>query len=224
MKQVANGAVNRDCSLEGSVLEEYGTHVRARQDLLTESNQSSNKQPFKVLDWELLLQSKAGDESAWQQLTSRHQPLLWKWLLLSTRKRDLAEEIQQETWVRMYHVTPSHHAGSFRAYLFRIARNLLLKTFAKEKREQSLDPDEWESTDSGPLNELLHSDRDRWLTMALASLPAEQRNVLELRFLGDQSLAEIAVVLAVPLGTVKSRLHYGISSCREYLERRGVEL
>jgi RNA polymerase sigma factor (sigma-70 family) len=182
--------------------------------------ESPDEQP----DWELLLQAKAGDETAWQILTTRHQPLLWKWLLLSTRQRDLAQEIQQEAWVRMYHVTPGHHAGSFRAYLFRIARNLLLKSFEKKNRQRVGDLDELESTNHGPLNELLHSDRDRWLANALASLSSEQREVLELRFLGEQSLAEIAVVLALPLGTVKSRLHYGIGSCRKYLVKRGVEL
>ncbi|MBL7033797.1 MAG: RNA polymerase sigma factor [Candidatus Delongbacteria bacterium] len=174
-------------------------------------------------DWALLLQAKAGDEGAWRQLTARHQPSLWKWLLFSTRRRNSAEEIQQETWVRIFNVTPRHHAGSFRAYLFRIARNLLLKTSSLDKRLHEVEPDQLEATTTGPLLDLLRSERELWLTRALAALPPAQRDVLQLRFFGQQSLAEIAVILAVPTGTVKSRLHNGINSCREYLKLRGVE-
>ena len=185
---------------------------------------SLDKKSARLLDWEQLAAAKEGDQAAWQQLTARHQPLLWKWLLHSCLQQDTATEIQQETWVRIYHVTPRHHAGSFRAYLFRIARNLLLKSLQRDHRLQDTELDLMATATAGPLNDLLRSDRDRWLTRALAALPGEQRDVLQLRFFGEQTLAEIAVVLAVPTGTVKSRLHYGISSCREYLTRRGVEL
>jgi len=175
-------------------------------------------------EWELLRRARAGEESAWQQLTDRIQPQLWKWLLLTCRQPDRAREITQAAWVRLYQAEVRDESGSLRAYLFRIARNLLLKGWQREQRRTELEPDQLTTPDDGPWEELVRAERDRWLLRALASLSPEQREVLELRFFGGHSLAEIAAVLAIPAGTVKSRLHYGLNGCRAFLEQKGVEL
>jgi RNA polymerase sigma-70 factor (ECF subfamily) len=117
---------------------------------------------------------------------------------------------------------------SFDGWLFAVAHNLAVD-YLRRYRPESLD-DPLPSGDrraeillgSGPgaLDQLLAEERAGWLVSAVAELPVVFREILTLRFEEELRLEEIAAVLNVPLGTVKTRLHRALKHLRQELESK----
>ena len=124
----------------------------------------------------------------------------------------LAEDLVQDTFVRAIHSLPRLRASvSPRAYLFGIARHLSIDALRSHRPTEELlfDPP---ADEPGPADE-------RLLTMraAIAGLPIAQRETLQLKLQHELSYEEIAEVLDVPVGTVRSRLHHAIAHLRDAL-------
>jgi len=177
-----------------------------------------------------VLQLRRGDLDALSTLIARYQNRVYRYLLRLVRQPAEAEDLFQQTWLRVAERIRSYDTSqSFEAWLFALTRNLAFDHL-RRIRPSSLDepfgndsPDDTmisrlASADPGPLDQLLARERTSHLVSALENLPVSYREVLSLRFEEEMKLEEIAIVLVVPLSTVKSRLRRSLERLRWILE------
>ena len=172
-------------------------------------------------DAELMAGVRGGDRAAFTSLVERHKDGVVNYLARLTGDRDRAEDLAQETFLRLFKAAVSYcEQGFLRAYLFRIATNLVRSEERREKRLRLLLPflggrrhDE-PAAPSGMLLQELH----RQVAGAVASLPLRYRVPLVLHEIEGWSYADIAQELSCREGTVKSRIHRGRQHLRQRLE------
>jgi RNA polymerase sigma factor (sigma-70 family) len=169
-------------------------------------------------DLELLDAWGGGDREAAAELLDRHVEMLARFF----RGKAGAEvdDFVQEVFTRCLARRTSLEPGtSFRAYAFTIARNLLFEHYRKAGRRALFDPDHTSLADLGPTpSAVVHRDREQRLMMAaMRTIPLDSQIALELFYWEDLGVAEMAAVLAVPVGTVKSRLHRARTQLRAQL-------
>jgi RNA polymerase sigma-70 factor (ECF subfamily) len=165
----------------------------------------------------LVVRCQAGDEAAFEELIERYSPRLRYFL----RKvaGDRAEDLLQDVWLDAFRGLPRlADAQAFRAWIYRIARDRAFGLLRKSKRTEQLLGEIDVPGESADEKEFSPEDAAR-IHAALDELPAEQREVLVLRFLEEMSYDEIARVTSQPLGTVRSRIHYGKRALRRALEK-----
>jgi RNA polymerase sigma-70 factor (ECF subfamily) len=175
-------------------------------------------------------QLRRGDPDALATLMARYQNRIYRYLLRLVRQPADADDLFQQTWIRVVEKIRSFDTSrNFDAWLFTLARNLAFDHL-RRVRPRSLDepvggdsPDDTmvsrlASGDPGPFELLLAIERASRLAGALENLPVTYREVLTLRCEEEMKLEEIALVLAAPLSTVKSRLRRSLEQLREMLE------
>jgi RNA polymerase sigma-70 factor (ECF subfamily) len=167
-----------------------------------------------------------GEPAAFDAFFDRYAASLLAYLEGMVRDRNGAEDLLQETLVRVWsHIARYREEGRFRAWVFRIATNLALTELRRRRYRGTVDLDRAarEIPAPGtpdPHEHLERRERDRLLAEAIERLPDEQRAVVLLRVRGGMSLAEISTALQVPEGTVKSRLHQSVQRLRKDIDRR----
>jgi RNA polymerase sigma-70 factor, ECF subfamily len=163
-----------------------------------------------------------GEPASIQPLVERyHAPLLRFLFSMVGGDRPLAEDLVQETFMRLIRQRTYRANRPFKPWLYAVAANLA-RDHHRSSRTHGAGAGEGGMPDlvdprPGPEAHAIESDRSRTVMSALARLPHEYRATLALRFFQDLSLGEIAVALDVPLGTVKSRLSVGTRRLRELL-------
>jgi RNA polymerase sigma-70 factor (ECF subfamily) len=168
------------------------------------------------------------DPDLLNRLIEQYQHRLLRYLVYLTRNRELAEDLFQETWIRVLergHQYDGKH--EFSTWLYALARNLTID-YLRKKNPVSLDglmeQDEYygslEPRDVRPLVFEVLAQRQQLerISEALIAIPAEYREAIVLRFQDELTLEEIAAVTGARLGTVKSRLYRGLSILMERLE------
>jgi RNA polymerase sigma-70 factor (ECF subfamily) len=172
---------------------------------------------------------KQRDPLLLDQLIVEYQHRLLRYLLYLTGNRELAEDLFQETWMRVL-VRGSQFNGNsrFDTWLFTIARNLVID-FRRRRTMASLEemsantedsrPFEVASEDPSPFDQYLSRQHSGLVAEALLSLEPLHREVLVLRFHEEMALDQIARVTGAPLSTVKSRLYRGLAALRPVMER-----
>jgi RNA polymerase sigma-70 factor, ECF subfamily len=167
------------------------------------------------------------DPDLLDRLIEQYQHQLLRYLVYLAGNRDLAEDLFQETWIRVLergHQYDGRHA--FATWLYAVARNLTID-YLRKKSAVSLDG-LTEDDDDAPLEpadtrplawEVVarHEQAER-IRAALLAIPAEYRETVVLRFQEGLALEEIATVTGAKLGTVKSRLYRGLSLLMSRLE------
>ena len=178
---------------------------------------------------EIAASLRAGDPQLIDRLIVEYQHRLLRYLLFLTGNRELAEDLFQETWMRVL-LRGAQFNGSarFDTWLFTIARNLLIDV-RRRKTMSSLDelaesrdddrPFEIPSAEPTPFDNLLRRQNSGMVAEALLTLQPLHREVLVLRFHEDLPLEQIATVTGAPLSTVKSRLYRGLAALRPRLEQ-----
>jgi RNA polymerase sigma-70 factor (ECF subfamily) len=171
----------------------------------------------------LALGLKRRDPELLDALIEQYQYRLFRYLVYITGNRERAEDIFQETWIRVLERGHQYDGKSkFEAWLFSIARHLVID-WQRQKKAVSLDmltnPDEgaaieFADDDPSPLHQVLAHESEATVQSSLERLPAIYREVLLLRFQEELGLVEIAAVLSAPLSTVKSRLYRGLEDLR----------
>ena len=168
---------------------------------------------------------KRRDPELLDLLIEQYQFRLFRYLLHLTSSRERAEDFFQETWVRVLE-RGSQYDGrwKFEAWLFTIARNLVLDWHRRKKPEsfESLrgreeDAPAFDVRDeksATPLESVLSNEQREGVHTSLGKISAVYREVLVLRFQEEMQLEEIAGVLSTPVSTVKSRLYRGIEALR----------
>lgn len=172
-------------------------------------------------EWECLAQARLGDESAWRRLVDGHQQRLLSLALLITGSVQAAEDIVQETFMRAIYAKITHYKGTVQGFLGTIAYRLSLKENIRLRRQENMDFVDITDKNNNSLEKVLHDERDRCIAEAIRNLDARHRDVLLLRFYAGHSYDEIAELLQISTGTVKSRIFHAVKFCREALRRKG---
>jgi RNA polymerase sigma-70 factor (ECF subfamily) len=174
------------------------------------------------------------DTALIERLIEIYQHRLYRYLTYLTGSRERAEDLFQETWIRVLERGKQYNPSCrFDTWLFAIARHLVIDA-SRKKTALSLEavmagthedsPREFATNGPSPFDEAQMKDLSAHLGSALLELDVVQREVVLLRFQEELSLEEIAGITSAPLSTVKSRLYRGLESLRPHLERTGVRL
>ena len=167
------------------------------------------------------------DPDLLDRLIEQYQHRLFRYLLFLTGNSALAEDLFQETWIRVLERGHQYNATSkFESWLFAIARNMVIDVSRRKKMpsledlgdpesEHSYDPPDERST--SVLQLLVARESQQAVQVSLLKIPAYYREVLLLRFHEELGLEEIASVLAAPVSTVKSRLYRGLAALKTAL-------
>jgi len=177
-----------------------------------------------MTDAELLFAYSKGDVAAMDCLVGRYRQAFFSWFLGMTGSRADAEDLFQDLWVRVIRNADRFENVSFRAWMWQIARNLLIDFRRKKKPSVSLDAVEDDedqplleqlvSPDRSPAEDLEQADLARLAMRAVGQLPAVQREIFLMRVQGDLSFSEIAETLKIPLNTALGRMHDATTKLR----------
>ncbi|MDQ0632211.1 RNA polymerase sigma-70 factor (ECF subfamily) [Arthrobacter pascens] len=162
------------------------------------------------------------DEDVVAAIYRDHGSALRRFVLSASRDPQLAEDVVQETVLRVWQQAPEI-TGSLRSYLFRTARNIMIDNYRKAQR-RPLEALEYEFTDSTEAVERVDELLNRVLMEeALLRLSSEHRDVLVALHYRRFTVNEASVQLNIPSGTVKSRAYYAVRALRTILDEMGVE-
>lgn len=180
---------------------------------------------------DLLRRARGGDARAFEELARGTERALYAHVLRVLGNTADAEDVVQDAFVSVWRSLSSFQGGSFRAWIFRIGTNRAIDVIRARRRrgELPLEPSEdeevaWaEPAAPGPgLLELAsQSEALSVVEQALETVPAEQRAALLLRDVEGFAYEEIARIMAVEVGTVKSRIHRARVAVRNVLVQRG---
>src|SRR5215510_1813953 len=170
---------------------------------------------------------RGGDPDVLDDLIERHQHRLFRYLLSLTGNRATAEDVFQETWLRVLERGHQYRAQwKFEVWLFSIARHLVIDEARRKKGtslQELMDPEAgtgFQPVADGPspFEEMSAGEEGQRVSRFLSRIPAAYREVLALRFQDELALEEIATVVHAPLSTVKSRLYRGLEALRRLME------
>lgn len=185
-------------------------------------------------DAQIVQRCLAGDETAWEDLVKLHTRRVYSICYRFTGRDSEAQDLTQEVFLRVFKSVKSFRAGegSFAVWLARVTRNLLIDHYRRTRMERATDSIE----DQLPMLEqrgaldartdamLAGREAGELLQGALARLSPELRETVILRDIEELEYREIAQVLNVPEGTVKSRLNRGRAELARLLRRHKVAL
>jgi RNA polymerase sigma-70 factor (ECF subfamily) len=188
------------------------------------------------LDHSLVERCLHGDEAAWEELVKTHTRRVYGLCYRFTGKDGEAQDLTQEVFLRIYRTLKTFRAteGAFTTWLARLTRNLLIDNYRRTRQERLTDSleeqlpgvEESVSMTSRPAagTDALVAGREasEILQAALQKLSPELREAVILRDLQDMEYREIAEILRIPEGTVKSRLNRGRAELARVLRRQKV--
>ncbi len=175
----------------------------------------------------------SGDEAAWEELVRTHTRRVYGLCYRFTGKDGEAQDLTQEVFLRIYRTLKTFRAteGAFTTWLARLTRNLLIDNYRRTRQERLTDSIEEQlpvmeqsSVSAGSRPESLVAGREasEILQAGLQKLSPELREAVILRDLQDMEYREIADILHIPEGTVKSRLNRGRAELARVLRRQKV--
>jgi RNA polymerase sigma-70 factor, ECF subfamily len=168
--------------------------------------------------------SQSHDRLAFAQLFDHFGPRLKNFMMRKNASAELAEDLVQEAmiavWTKAGLYEPSK--GSVTTWVYTIARNLRIDRIRRDIHMPMTELGDYDEPSEAPEGEELlgRKQEDGLVAKALQGIPEEQRQVLLLSFVEDLPQSEIAVKLAIPLGTVKSRMRLAYGHLRRVLETR----
>lgn len=181
--------------------------------------------PGQAVDAALVEEALRGRLDAFNQLVIRHQDHLFALVYRLVPDPDQAADAVQEAFFSAYRSMASFRGGSVRSWLGRIAVNAALDMQRARRRRPAqpypeFEDDSWQppaESDAEPESRTLAVERSRVLAQALDALPFEQRNCIVLFDVDGYDYEEIAGIMRVSVGTVKSRIHRGRLALRRAL-------
>lgn len=177
-------------------------------------------------DEELVVSYAEGNNCAFEILLSRHKQSLFSYILYRVRNRDLADDIFQDTFIKaILTIKQGRYTenGKFRAWITRIAHNLIVDYFRQERSENTVSNDEYEF-DLFNNSKLCEDNIETVMVKAqvfddvrklVDYLPESQREVLKMRYYQELSFKEIADKTGVSINTALGRMRYAILNMRK---------
>lgn len=181
-------------------------------------------------DEELVALYATGTDEAFDVLLERYKDRLFSYILYQVRNADVAEDIFQETFVKVVVTIRDGRyteSGKFYSWVTRIAHNLIIDFFRREKGENTISTDE---TEIDLLNNAKLSDRCAQSTidseqtfvdlhLLINKLPQEQREVVQMHYFQEMTFKEIAEEKGISINTALGRMRYGILNMRKMAQR-----
>ena len=185
-------------------------------------------------DQDLIHLYVAGDEAGLVELLRRYQAKIYTSIYLLVKDEYLAEDIFQDAFIKVINTLRAgkyNEEGKFLPWVTRIAHNLVIDHFRREKRAPMINNgDDFdifevlgnydESTEDRLVREQTHKD----LKALIHLLPSEQKEVLIMRHFGDMSFKEIADVTEVSINTALGRMRYALNNLRKMMQSKELSL
>lgn len=182
------------------------------------------RSPQDILDEWLVLRCQDRDAEALRELVSRYEQRIWRHALYLTGQREAAGEVAQETWLAIVRGLPRlRDPAAFRTWAYRMVARRSADWIRRRQRDRAHARHASGQNEPGAMpapSAPVDDDELITLRLAIRRLPAQQRSVLWLHYRDGLGIREIAAVLDIPPGTVKSRLHHARNTLRETLERK----
>ncbi len=189
----------------------------------------------KLTDEQLVTAYAAGDNKAFDVLLTRHKQRLYTYILQYVHDSDAADDIFQETFVKAITTIKQgryNDMGKFGAWLFRIARNLVIDSFRSEKSENTTNADSApydvfnrrELSDDTIEDTLIDMQIEEDVRRLIDYLPELQQEVLRMRFYENLSFKEIAERTGVSINTALGRMRYAIMNLRRIAKEKSLIL
>ncbi len=177
-------------------------------------------------DMALVSASQAGDQDAFALLVQRHQRRVFNLIFRMLQQYDEANEVTQETFLAAWQGLPSFRGHArFSTWIYRIAYNCALKQLEQRKRDNALQlaiqikqSEQLSTCDEEMDMQLETHNRQTVVHEHLANLPPKYRIVLILRHLQEMTYEEMAEILAMPVGTIKTHLFRARNLLKERLQ------
>ena len=182
-------------------------------------------------DDDLIQEYKDGNEEAFRTLIERYvNPLYGFAFRMSGKKKELAEDIVQETWIKVWKKISDYKIGSntFKSWIFTITRNTTIDQLRKKKMPVVSDFDTEDGgnylldttfdTETLPETLIEKAEQKHMVDGAMDSLPLEDREILTLHYQEEMTFEIIGKILKKPLNTVKSRHRRALAKLKKYLE------
>lgn len=186
-------------------------------------------------DRALLGQYLAGDQSAISQLIDRHSRRVRDYIRMMVKDRDLADDILQETLIKVVRVIDEGRytdSGKFLSWVLRIAHNQVIDYFRQQKQQKQLTEADAGYDVLGTLRFAEPTVEDRMISEQIATdlrnlveeLPAEQREVVKMRYYANLTFKEIAEATDVSVNTALGRMRYALINLRRMIQEKKMVL
>lgn len=186
-----------------------------------------------ISEKELLIKAKAGDANAFEEIVKLYQQKVCSTIFFMIKNENIVEDIAQEVFIKVYrNIGKFNEESSLYTWIYRITMNTCLDQIKKEKKITYIST--FVETEDGELETQLEDEsqkvdeileekiRRETLLKAIKSLPAEQRALIVLRDIRQFKYMEIAEMLKLNLGTVKSKISRARQALKEILEKDGT--
>ncbi|MDR0546433.1 MAG: sigma-70 family RNA polymerase sigma factor [Dysgonamonadaceae bacterium] len=189
----------------------------------------------KMTDEELVTAYAQGNNEAFDILLNRHKSSVYSYIYIIVRNREMTEDIFQDTFVKAITTIKQGRYtenGKFRAWISRIAHNLIIDYYRQEKNEQTISNDDCEvdllnnaKLSDGTVEDAMVKDQILSDVKKLINyLPGNQKEVLLLRYYQDLSFKEIADITGVSINTALGRMRYAILNMRRMADEKNMIL
>ena len=175
-----------------------------------------------------------GNEAGLVELLRRYQSKIYTSIYLLVKDEYLAEDIFQDTFIKVINTLKANkynEEGKFLPWVSRIAHNLVIDHFRREKRAPMInngdDFDIFEvlgNYDESMEDRLVREQTHRDLKKLIQMLPSEQKEVLLMRHFGDMSFKEIAEITGVSINTALGRMRYALNNLRKMMQTKELSL
>ena len=188
-----------------------------------------------MTDEDLVVSYAEGNNSAFDVLLNRDKGSVHSYIYFIVRNKELTEDLFQETFVKVITTIKQGRYtdnGKFKAWIMRIAHNLIIDNFRQERNENLISNDEVEVDLFNNMKLCDHTIEEKLVKQQVLEdvrrlvgfLPETQRKVLEMRFYQDMSFKEIADTTGVSINTALGRMRYAIMNMRRLAEENHMEL
>jgi RNA polymerase sigma factor (sigma-70 family) len=183
-----------------------------------------------ISDQELIKLYQQGNESCFEVLIKRHQRNIYTAIYLLVKNRSLAEDIFQETFIKIINTIRSdkyNEEGKFAPWAARIARNLAIDYLRKINRDVTITDSEGNDVlsyisiaEESNEDKIIRTQTEHRVRQLIKRLPEEQRQVLIMRQWGNMSFQEIADATGVSINTALGRMRYALNNIRKMMEQQ----
>lgn len=172
-----------------------------------------------IYDELLVLRCQQADKLAFEELVAKWEKRLWYYAFRVTNSESAAWDIVQETWFGIVKgINKLEDVSVFPRWAFRILRNKCTDWLRKQNLHDRLEPQLIEQVQSASIRKQNSDEKAVALSEAIARLSPDRRELLVLRYHEDFDIAQIAEILGIAEGTVKSRIHRTLNLLRQMVE------
>jgi RNA polymerase sigma factor (sigma-70 family) len=166
----------------------------------------------------------AGNKQAYAHIINKYKNQLYATILRMTKNPQDAQDLVQESFIKVYRELHKYGSkGSFSGWLYRVAINHCMDEFRKKRYQinQLAVDDVIIENPNHPEVIFLKKEKNRQLEKLIAALPEDERMMILLKYANEQSYEEISELMAVPISTVRNKLHRAKKKLRETVKNEG---